>query len=152
MNLPRYDYDSSDDFLDYEFYSDGPKGLIRKVVRFSYVDLPEVGLEYFNLGFGDWSAERVRIDDFVVSNNEDADKVLATVAFTVMDFTDNYPGFLVYAEGSTPVRTRKYQMGINRHLAEISEIFDVYGLVENKGFVPFQPGINFKAFLIKRKV
>jgi hypothetical protein len=133
MNLSGYNYNSSEDFLSYEFYSEGPNGLIRKVIRFTYRELPEIGFEYFNLGFGDWNYEKNKIEDFVVSNNEDADKVLATVALTVLDFTDRYPGVFVFAEGSTPVRTRKYQMGINRHFEEISKLFDVFGLVENGG-------------------
>lgn len=34
MNLPRYNY-FTNDFQDYEFYSDGPKGKIKKLITFS---------------------------------------------------------------------------------------------------------------------
>lgn len=149
MNFERYDYKANESFLDYEFYSEGPKGVIKKVVRFTLVSLPS--FNYYNLGFGDWNEEEQRIDDFVISNNQDAERVLATVAATVMDFTTCYPGVVVYAEGSCPVRTRRYQMGINKHWSEINPFFEVYGLVENQGFLPFEHGRNYRAFVVKRK-
>ena len=31
MNLERYRYSNSNDFQDFEFYSDGPKGRIKKM-------------------------------------------------------------------------------------------------------------------------
>ena len=149
MNVERYAYKSSDTFLDYEFYSKGPKGDIKKVVRFSLVKLPNT--PYYNLGFGDWNEEKQRIDDFIVSNNEDAERVLVTVAGAVMDFTNHYPDSIIYAEGSSASRTRRYQMGINKYWTEIEQLFDVYGLIENEGFQPFVRGRNYKAFVVKRK-
>lgn len=105
----------------------------------------------YNLGFGDWNEEEKKIDDFVVSNNKDAERVLATVAHAVIDFTDHYPDVIVYAEGSTTARTRRYQMGINKYWHEIEPIFDVLGLVENEGFQQFEKGHNYKAFAVRRK-
>ena len=149
MDLGHYEYHVGEEFLDYEFYSDGPKGAILKVVRFTLVRSTD--FEYFNLGFGDWNKEKSRIDDFVISNNRDAERVLSTVASTVLDFTDHYPDAIVYAEGSTRSRTRRYQMGINKYWDEIRLLFDLYGLIENEGFQPFERQRNYKAFLIKRK-
>ena len=149
MNLEKYNYQASISFLDYEFYSEGPKKSIKKVVRFSLVSLPS--FTYYNLGFGDWNETQKKIDDFVVSNNNDAERVLATVAATVIDFTNHYPGVIIYAEGSSFSRTRRYQMGINKYWGEIKPLFEVYGLIENEGFQPFEHGINYKAFVVKRK-
>jgi hypothetical protein len=149
MNLERYDYQTNETFLDYEFHSEGPKGAIKKVVRFTLVQLPMTS--FYNLGFGDWNEEQKRIDDFVITNNKDAERVLATVANTVIDFTNHYLGVIIYAEGSTLSRTRRYQMGINKYWHEIEPLFDVAGLVENEGFQPFVKGINYKAFAVKRK-
>ena len=73
----------------------------------------------------------------MISNNQDAERVLATVASTVIDFTDHYPDVIIYAEGSTDSRTRRYQMGINKYWSEIDPIFEVFGLMENQGFQPF---------------
>lgn len=149
MNLERYDYQTSESFLDYEFHSEGPKGAIKKVIRFMSVTV--AGFSYYNLGFGDWNEAEKRIDDFIVSNNQDAELVLATVASTVIDFTDHYPDVIIYAEGSTASRTRRYQMGINKYWSEIDPIFEVHGLIENQGFQPFELGKNYKAFVVKRK-
>ncbi len=52
MNLEHYPY-YTDNFTDYVFFSTGPKGRIKKVVRFTKIeDDPDV----YNLGFGDEDA------------------------------------------------------------------------------------------------
>lgn len=150
MNLKRYDYQTNDSFLDYEFHSDGPKGKLKKVVRYS-IRYTSENKPFYNLGFGDWNEEGQKIDDFIISGNEDQERVLATVAATVVSFTDKYPGFSVYAEGSTASRTRLYQMGLNKHRAEIEAIFDLFGYYNESGWQSLQPGINYMAFLVFRK-
>jgi len=35
MNLERYLFINSNDFRDYEFYSDGPRGWIKKIIMFT---------------------------------------------------------------------------------------------------------------------
>ncbi len=110
MNLERYEYYTNETFLDFEFASEGPKGKIKKVVRYSPQNAN--GITYFNLGFGDLNKETGKIDDFAISNNKDRDKILATVAATVLEFTDHFPDVMVYAKESTLARTRLYQMGI----------------------------------------
>ena len=79
-----------------------------------------------------------------------AKKVLATVAAIIYDFTVKFPKASVFIEGSTPVRTRWYQMNINTHWSEISQSFDIYGS-KNGLWEPFIKGINYEAFLGKRK-
>lgn len=150
MNLGHYNLEATKDFLEYNFYSRGPKGSIKKIVRFTRVTTS--GFTYYNLGFGDWDERNDAIDDFVISNNQDADIVLATVAASVIDFSDHYPDVFIYAEGSTTSRTRRYQMGINKFRDEIESLFEIFGLIENEGFVPFEPGKNYKAFVVKRKL
>jgi hypothetical protein len=110
MNLERYEYSTNETFLDFELESEGPNGKIRKVVRYSPQNAN--GITYFNLAFGDLNEETQKIDDLATSNNKDRDKILATVAATVLEFTENFPDVIVYAKGSTPARTRLYQMGI----------------------------------------
>lgn len=143
-------------FKDFEFYSHGPRGSIKKIVKFSPGE--SSGVNYYNLGFGDWNEVDRKIDDFVTSGNEDAEKVLATVAATVIEFTNIYKG-PVYARGSTQSRTRLYQIGINKHYNEISKLFDIFGMIEpgasvlfeEVGWHPFKCGVNYNAFLILRK-
>ncbi len=108
MNLERYEYYANETFLDFEFESEGPKGKIRKVIRYSPQNAN--GITYFNLGFGDLNEETGKINDFATSNNKDRDKILATVAATVLEFTENFPDVMVYAKGSTLARTRLYKL------------------------------------------
>ena len=59
--------------MDYEFYSEGPNGRIKKAVRFTRMTHEEP--VFYNLGFGDVSQETDLIDDNIVSNNDDRDVV-----------------------------------------------------------------------------
>lgn len=145
MQLPAYQYKTNDSFLDYEFISEGPKGRIKKVVRFT-----QITHSVFNLGFGDLDEESGEISDLAVSNNNDSRKVLATVAATVNDVTIKYPGIWVVAKGSTLSRTRLYRMGITNHWAEISADFEIYGLKE-ENWEPFEQCRDYEAFLVRRK-
>lgn len=129
----------------YEFISEGPRGNILKAVIYDQIEE-----DLFNLAFGDWNAELKRIDDTNRSNNSDRDKVLATVAATAIDFTNKFPDAIIYTEGSTPARTRLYQMGITHNLEEISETFEIEGYI-NETWEPFQKGHNYEAFLVRRK-
>lgn len=145
MNLPKYPVEADYDLQYYQFLSEGSIGRIRKVVLYE-----SLGHNYFNLAFGDWNEELRKIDDSRRTNNGDRDKVLATVAFTALDFTNQFPNARIAIEGSTPARTRLYQMGIANNLLEINENFDIYGLFDGQ-MEPFQRGRNYEAFLIKRK-
>lgn len=149
MNQPQYEFQTNESYLDFEFESQGPNGRIKKVVRYSPRNAN--GKTYFNLGFGDWNEAEGRIDDSSTSNNQDTQKVLATVAATVLEFTAVYPDMPVYAKGSTPARTRLYQMGISAKLAEIEPILEIYALKKGGIWEPFQIGTNYEAFMAWRK-
>ena len=148
MNIDQYKYFSSENFLNFEFYSEGPKGKIKKVIRYSPQNAN--GITYFNLAFGDWNERARKIDDRSVTNNGDRDKILATVASTVLDFTNHYPDMMVYAKGSTPARTRLYQIGIATNWDVIKHLLHVYGFIDNHWEL-FKRNINYEAFLILRK-
>jgi hypothetical protein len=150
MNIEQYNIEVSEDFLEFNFFSQGPKGAIKKVVRFTKVKAGQ--FTYYNLGFGDWNEKENRIDDFVVSDNKDAEMVLATVAATAIDFSNHFSDAIIYAKGSTPSRTRRYQMGINKYWKEIQPLFEVFGLLENVGFEAFESGRNYSAFVVRRKI
>jgi len=148
MNLERYKYSTNESFLDFEFHSEGPKGKVKKIVRFSPQNAN--GITYFNLGFGDWNEEKKQVDDKIVTNNQDREKILATVASTVLEFTRHFPDVMVYAKGSNPARTRLYQMGLVANWDEIDPLLYVYGFFKNK-WLPFEKNINYEAFLVLRK-
>lgn len=142
----RYAVEFETDFTVFEFDSEGPKGKIRKVVQYSKIGTSN----FYNLGFGDQEFETNSIDDLVVTNNHDRQKVLATVASTLFVFTEHYPEALVVAVGSTPARTRLYRIGITIHLEAIEKEFVVYGF-QNGDWRPFKKGVEYPAFLVKRK-
>lgn len=111
MNLPKYPIFASEEKHEYGFFSEGPMGKIRKVVRYE-----KIGNDLFNLGFGDWDEGLQGANDSNRSNNEDRDKVLNTVASTAIVFTNQFPNAQLFVEGSTLARTRLYQMGIAHNL------------------------------------
>jgi len=146
MHLERYKFEVRDNR--YNFFSQGPKGEIKKTVIYHQLSSPPSPL--FNLSFGDWNDKVSRIDDLVVTNNADKQKVLATVAATVVHFTKQNPNAFIFAAGSTPSRTRLYQMAILSYLALITSLFEVEGFIRNTWEL-FQTGRNYNAFLLKPK-
>jgi len=147
MNLKRYNYSVSNDFQRYSFYSIGPKGKIKKTVTYTKI---QEGPVIYNLAFGDEDPVTGRINDNIISNNEDRDIVLATVANTIHAFIGYYGNHFIFAKGSTPSRTRLYQMSIARLMDEISMDFNVFGIIAND-VSAFKRNVNYDAFLIKKK-
>ncbi len=94
--------------------------------------------------------KRNKIYDNVITNNQDREKILATVASTVLEFTRHFPDVMVYAKGSTPARTRLYQMGIVANWNEIEPLLYVYGFYKDN-WLPFEKNVNYEAFLALRK-
>jgi hypothetical protein len=145
MNRPKYPIFASEEKHEYGLFCEGPMGKIRKVVRYD-----KIGNDLFNLGFGDWNEELNGINDSNRGNNGDSDKVLNTVASTAIVFTDQFPNAQLFVEGSTPARTRLYQMGVAHNLLEINQIFEIKGFRKEQWEI-FQHGWNYEAFLIRRK-
>jgi len=145
MKYPKYPVIANPDDHMYLFFSEGPKGKILKGVIYSQIEG-----NLYNLSFGDWDQGLQQLDDSSRSNNGDRNKILATVAYTTLDFTDKFPHIQIFIEGSTTARTRLYQMGITNNLLEINQDFTVEGY-RNKKWECFQPGRNYEAFLIERK-
>lgn len=145
MNLEKYPVIINENYNMYLFYSEGPRGRITKGVMYS-----QLGENLFNLSFGDWNEQKQELDDFSISNNGDRDKVLTTVASTILNFIRKYPDAQIFATGSTSVRTRLYQMGIANNFLEISVLFMIEGLIDGKWEL-FRRSRNYEAFLIRQK-
>ncbi|MBD0288073.1 MAG: hypothetical protein ICV79_22005 [Flavisolibacter sp.] len=145
MHLDKYSVFTDDRHSTYEFLSEGTKVNIKKFVNYQ-----QLNEHVFNLAFGDWDEVQQEIDDNVRTNNKDRDKVLATVACTVMNFMQYHPDAVVFAEGSTPAKTRLYQMGINSHWHPVSSLFEVEGF-RNGAWEPFERGKNYEAFAVRAK-
>ena len=146
MHLERYPVEAGNTAMVYEFVSHGTKGAIPKLVIFSKTDIEGI----YNLGFGDKDAATGKINDEAVTNNGDSRKVLATVAATVYDFTGKHRDTMVFATGSTVVRTRLYRIGITNNLAQIKADFEVWGHTPDN-WEPFVKDVAYEAFLVYRK-
>lgn len=148
MSLVHYELAASIDRLSFEFYSDGPKGNIKKVIHYTRLEVSD--LEIFNLGFGDFNEATQKINDLSVTNNLDRDKVLGTVAHSVLYFFDKYPHAQVAFRGSTPARTRLYIMEISKHWSKVKDLVLVEGLTP-QGWESFRKNQRYTALLITRK-
>jgi hypothetical protein len=146
MRHDQYAVEETASLSEFEFYSEGPKGKFKKRVKL--VPLGEGSLVY-NLAFGDVSSNG-EIDDLSVTNNNDSQKVLATVASTAYKFLEQHPDCYLYATGSTRARIRLYRMGITNNLAEITADFLVYGFCGNE-WEAFERGKEYEAFLVKKR-
>ena len=150
--LPEaYEYKRARNSMQYEFYSEGPRGRIRKFILYTYIGTSNRRKNY-NLGFGDYDPEKDEILDLIVSDNKDQDKILATVAATALHFADAHPGCVILFRGSTPARTRLYQMNIARHYEDIARIYDFQCLTGSGEWVEFKKGANYTGFLFRKKV
>jgi hypothetical protein len=132
--------------MTFEFESEGKFGKVAKLVAYQSTNLKGV----YNLAFGDKNTETGQINDRVLTDNGDRDKVLATVAATVYAFTDKYSDSWVYLIGSTKSRTRLYRMGIAKFLDELNQDFEVYGQL-NDSWEKFRRDTEFEGFLVRRK-
>ncbi len=148
MQLERYEISKSLEVIHYTFFSVGPKGRIKKVVEFYREE--DFAFPAYNLAFGDWNDAIQQIDDMAITNNDDTDMVLTTVAAVVFQFMKENPRRVVFAQGSTPSRTRLYQINIAKFFAEINSAFHVDGSI-NDIWEPFQKGRNYEAFLLRSK-
>ena len=150
MQYPIYDaMYASDDFLEFEFVSTGPKGNIIKVVQFIETNDPDI----YNLVLSN-SMQDGQLNDIDISDNKDRNKILATVAIIIFYFTEVKPHKCVLLMGNTGVRNRLYRMAISLNLRELNIYFEIYGLnwygkelVKEK----FDKQKDYEGFLIKRK-
>ena len=146
MKLDRYELQAGSNLTTFEFISEGRKGKIVKLIQFQPMNLEGI----FNLAFGDKILETDGLDDLNVTDNGDAEKVLATVVAAVYAFAENHPDAWVYATGSTSARTRLYRMGINKHFVTVRTDFDLMGETQNE-WEWYEQGKDYQAFAARRK-
>jgi len=146
MKYEKYHIETSSSFLKFEFISKGPKGNIKKQVIFKQTDNPDV----YNLGFGDIDPDTGEISDMAITNNNDSQKVLATVALTGLSFFEKHPGKFIFAIGSTKSRTRLYRIGLSTNLEEIQKDFEIFGYQGNS-WESFEKERDYEAFHIRKK-
>ena len=146
MKSTNYPLSAEDNLKTFEFISEGPNGLIRKMVQFTPTNLQG----FYILAFGDKDSKTGELDDLAISNNNDTERILATVAATVYAFTDKYSDAWIYATGSTKARTRLYRMGINKYFSQARKDFELLGQTE-KHWEAYEKDKDYDGFLVRRK-
>ncbi len=91
------------------------------------------------------------MDDLVISDNGNAEKVLATVVKALQLFVKAYHQSMVFAKGSSRSRTRFYRIGINKYLDEIQNDFHLWGRSDTN-WETYQKGKDYDAFAVKKIV
>lgn len=137
----------SPDARNYTFISSGPKGNFEIEVQFTIIG----GTDFYNLGFGVLN-NRGEIDDTIILNNNDRDKILATVAGFVKIFLDSYLNTAVLFSGSTLARTRLYRRAISLNYEKLQEDFNIFGVLsyDSGKYEVFDPSGQYEAFLVIR--
>ncbi len=146
MNLEKYPLKASTNVKVFEFVSVGSNGRIEKIIQISETNLKG----FYNLAFGDKNPQTGELDDTAISNNGDMDKILATVIFAALAFTELNPNVYLYATGSTPSRTRIYRINISKFYDEINEHFFLFGETKND-FEEFEKNKNYNGFAVIKK-
>ena len=146
MKIEKYQIQAGEKLEVFEFVSLGIRGKITKIVQFTPTNYKDL----YNLGFGDKKGKNGLIDDTIVSNNGDSEKVLATVVSILFVFLENNKKAMVYVSGSTESRTRLYRMGISKYFSEVKDNFDIFGELES-GWEYFNTNTDYEAFIIRKK-
>ncbi len=146
MKNKFYNYLSDDDSLWFEFESISEKKTVKKIVVFSsFSDNPNL----YNLALADVFPDGSYSDNSI-TNNDDMEKVMATVIQILLHFFEKHPSKKVYIEGSSAERTRLYRIIISRELPKIENVFGVYGILNNS-IELFEKNKNYNGFVISLK-
>ncbi len=140
---------ASSDKLEFQFTSEGPKGKIIKVIQFTQTQNENI----YNLAFGNLRKDG-SVDDETTNDNKDRNKILATVAASVYEFSSLFPDKFVFFCGTTTERTRLYRMALTINLKYLEKDFRIYGVlkgIDSFERVVFRKGVDYFGFMVKRK-
>lgn len=146
MNYEAYNVESSLDNTRFQFQSIGKRDVFEKVIFIT----PLSG-EVYNLSLVDYQPATGLYSDMSVTDNGDMREVLATVIMVILDVFDINPHYKLYFEGSTPSRTRLYQISISKIYDPITSDLIIQGYKDGE-WLKFEPNINFEGFLIGKKL
>jgi hypothetical protein len=122
MHLDSYEFFFDKGYEECTFFSIGVKGVIKKRIEFQ-----KMGKDLYGLSFGDPDPVHGQLNDKVITNNGDMQKVLVTVAKALMKFLEFNPQAVIMTTGSTPARTMLYQMNIKRYYPSINHLVEIKG-------------------------
>lgn len=146
MNEPSYTFNNIDDKLIFEFESISESKSIRKLIEYRLIDNSTL---LYNLALVD-ILPNGEASDLSVSDNKDMPKILSTVFQSILYFFDVKPQARIFIQGSTPSRTRLYQIAISKYINEFEQKFDIWGFVGNEMEL-FLKGKNYEIFVISTK-
>lgn len=145
MDKPFYEFQVFDDAFRFEFKSISSEKVIQKAILFQKTNM----IDYYNLTLADILADG-STDVLSKSNNGDLEKILATVIQTILAFLAFYPTKKVVFTGSTPSRTRLYQIVLSKELDKVKEKLDILGITDDK-LELFQRNQSYIGFVISKK-
>jgi len=83
------------------------------------------------------------------------DTVLETVAIIAKIYSDKFHNRKIFSGGSNAARSRKYQMGVNKHMPTLIKLFHIEGVMTNNNNIisieTFEVGKNYNALIFTRK-
>ncbi|MCF2491562.1 DUF6934 family protein [Dyadobacter sp. CY347] len=145
MQYQAYPVESNEENTRFQFQSVGKRGVFEKVIF-----ITPLTFDTFNLSLVDFNPATGNYDDLSVTDNGDMPEVLITVVSAIHQFLASNPFKRIYFEGSTPARTRLYQIAISKiYDSEQSDLL-ISGLQDGQLF-PFEPNSNFEGFLAEKK-
>jgi hypothetical protein len=145
MTTSPYELRHSEDKLLFEFESVG-KVHVSKLIEYTpLLEHPNI----YNLGFGDKLPDG-KIDDKIVTDNGDMEKVFATVINSMEEFFKHRPDKVIFFQGSDHVRQRLYRGILSKFLDEILKNYDLYGS-QGQDVVAFEKGKVYDGYFVKRK-
>lgn len=139
----HYRYLASRNKTQYFFESNGVQGKVMKVILFTYVED-----DLWNLGFGDW--HKGKIDDSVVTNNQDTVKVISTVAKVAYQFFEDFPERRIEIKPVDERRKRLYNYVFQKHFKDIELLFQITGFRNNTPEL-YTPNNFYDSFILKPK-
>jgi len=151
MNTETYELTTTTNNPNWFFFtSSGPSGDTPLVIIYEpyMLDTLSAFPNTKNLGFGVISGNTV-VDTHNV-NNGDTEIILNTVAYTALYVLDSNPDYNIFISGSTPARTRLYQMKLNKYFSDIPKNYTIYGY-DNGIIEPFVTGQTYNGFILSRK-
>lgn len=141
MDKPFYQFQIGADARTLSFVSTGPR-TVEKLVSYAKTTLPD----FFNLALADMEDDGSQ-NFHSVRNNGDLEQIMATVAQTMLLFFQYHPTAKVAFTGSTPARTRLYQIILAREIPAVAADFVISGVRDNT-LELFQPNRDYDGFVI----
>ncbi|WP_409017743.1 DUF6934 family protein [Dyadobacter sp. CY323] len=145
MNEKFYPFEVDPSDFRYEFLSVSEMKTVKKVVLITETERRNV----HNVALLD-VLDDGSLCDLTESRNNDLRMVMATVMQIVADFLRNNPESYVIFRGSDPRRHRLYSIIISRELKELTNTFEIFGLVSSFP-ITFVPDTTYNFYLVKKK-